>query len=68
MFSMNNLLNEKQVAEQYNIARGTLRRQRWAGIGLPYKVIGRPDNSKHGGIVRYEVSEIEDYLSKKRKL
>ena len=62
-----NLLNEKQVAEQYNIAPGTLRRQRWAGIGFPYRVIGRPDNSKRGGIVRYEVSEIEDYLSKKRQ-
>jgi hypothetical protein len=38
---MSNLLNEKQVAVQYNIAPGTLRRQRWAGIGLPYRVIGR---------------------------
>ena len=65
---MSDLLNEKQVAEQYNIAPGTLRRQRWAGIGLPYRVIGRPDNSKRGGIVRYDVTEIEEYLSKKRKL
>ena len=64
---MSNLLNEKQVSEQYNIAPGTLRRQRWAGRGLPYRVIGRPIDSKRGGIVRYEVSEIEDYLSKKRK-
>ncbi len=66
--SMSNLLNEKQVAEQYNIAPGTLRRQRWAGIGLPYRVIGRADNSKRGGIVRYDVTEIEEYLSKNRKL
>ena len=65
---MSDLINEKQVAEQYNIAPGTLRRQRWAGIGLPYKVIGRPDNSKHGGIVRYSISEIENYLAKNRKL
>ena len=64
---MSNLLNEKQVSEQYNIRPGTLRRQRWANIGLPYRVIGRPENSKRGGIVRYEVSEIEEYLSKKRK-
>ena len=61
-------LREKEVSDIYGINRNTLRRQRWAGIGLPYKVIGRPDNSKHGGIVRYDVSEIEDYLSKKRKL
>ena len=62
-----NYLNEKQVAERFNIPAGTLRRQRWAKIGLPYRVIGRPIDSKRGGIVRYEVSEIEDYLSKKRK-
>ena len=64
---MSNLLNEKQVAEQYNIRPGTLRRQRWGGFGLPWKVIGRPDNSKRGGIIRYDISEIEEYLSKKRK-
>ena len=64
---MQNLLNEKQVAEQYNSAPGTLRRQRWAGIGFPYHVIGRPDNSKRGGIVRYKVSKIEEYFFKKRK-
>ena len=65
---MSDLLNEKQVAEQYNIAPGTLRRQRWAGIGLPYRVIGRPEDSKHGGIVRYSIYEIENYLAKNRKL
>ena len=65
---MSDLLNEKQVAEQYNIAPGTLRRQRWAGIGLPYRVIGRPEDSKHGGIIRYSISEIENYLAQNRKL
>ena len=65
---MSDLLNEKQVAEQYNIAPGTLRRQRWAGIGLPYRVIGRPDKTKRGGIVRYSISEIENYLAQNRKL
>jgi len=65
---MSDLLNEKQVAEQYNIAPGTLRRQRWAGIGFPYEVIGRPDDSKHGGVIRYRISEIENYLAKNRKL
>jgi len=65
---MSDLLNEKQVAEQYNIAPGTLRRQRWAGIGFPYEVIGRPLNTKHGGVIRYRISEIENYLAKNRKL
>ncbi len=64
---MSDLLNEKQVAEKYNIAPGTLRRWRWAGIGFPHEVLGRPDNSKHGGVVRYRSSEIEEYLAKNRK-
>ena len=68
MFSMNNLLNEKQVAEQYNIAPGTLRRWRWSGRGFPYQVFGRPEGTKHGGIIRYDVSEIEEYRSRNRKL
>ena len=65
---MSDLLNEKEVAVQYNIAPGTLRRQRWAGIGFPYEVIGRANDSKHGGIIRYRNSEIENYLAKNRKL
>ncbi len=62
------LKNEKQIAEQYSIAPGTLRRQRWAGIGFPYHIIGRPDNTKRGVVIRYRVSEIENYLAKNRKL
>ena len=65
---MSDLLNEKEVAAQYNIAPGTLRRQRWAGIGFQYEVIGRANDSKHGGIIRYRISEIENYLAKNRKL
>ena len=65
---MSDLLNEKEVGVQYNIAPGTLRRQRWAGIGFPYEVIGRANDSKHGGIIRYRISEIENYLAKNRKL
>jgi hypothetical protein len=63
-----NLINEKQVSERFNIPPGTLRRQRFMKIGFPFKIIGRPEGAARGGIVRYEVSEIEDYLSKKRKL
>ena len=63
-----NLINEKQVAERFNIPPGTLRRQRFMKTGFPFKIIGRPDNSKHGGIVRYDVAEIENYLAKNRKL
>ena len=62
-----NLLNEKQVAEQYNIPPGTLRRQRATGIGFPFMIIGRPDNSKRGGIVRYDVEAITKYLEDHQK-
>ena len=37
-------------------------------IGFPYEVIGRANDSKHGGIIRYRISEIENYLAKNRKL
>ena len=62
-----NLINEKQVAEQYNIPPGTLRRQRSVGIGFPYMVIGRPDNAKRGGVVRYDVAAITKYLEGQKK-
>ena len=62
-----NLLNEKQVAEQYNIPPGTLRRQRSTGIGFPFMIIGRPDNAKRGGIVRYDVEAIAKYLKDHQK-
>ena len=55
-------LSERQTAEQYNIKQGTLRRQRWAKRGLPYHIIGRLDNSRHGGVIRYNKYEIEKYL------
>ena len=57
---MATLLKEKEVSKKYNIAAGALRRQRWAGVGLPYKVIGRAQDSKKGGCVRYDVAEIEE--------
>tara|TARA_Y100001951_G_C11200263_1_gene216700 strand:+ start:257 stop:448 length:192 start_codon:yes stop_codon:yes gene_type:complete len=62
-----NLLNEKQVAEQYNIPSGTLRRQRFMDIGFPFMVIGRPDNAKRGGIIRYDVAAITKYLEEQKK-
>ena len=61
-----NLLNEKQVSEQYDVPSGTLRRHRSVGIGFPFMVIGRPDNSKRGGIIRYDVAAITKYLENKK--
>ena len=60
------LLNEKQVAAQYKIPPGTLRRQRVTGIGFPFVIIGRPDNAKRGGIVRYDAEAITKYLNEKK--
>ena len=62
-----NLLNEKEVAEQYNIPSGTLRRQRFMNIGFPYMVIGRPDQAKRCGIVRYDSAAITKYLEDHKK-
>ena len=61
-------LREKEVSEIYGINPNTLRRQRWGDYGIPYSVVGRAKNKKKGGIVRYDVTEIEEYLSKNRKL
>ena len=66
MLCMSNLLNEKEVAEKYNVAPGTLRRWRWSGRGFPFKVFGRAKDSKKGGIIRYSTSEIENYISENR--
>jgi len=62
-----NLLNEKQTAEKYNIPPGTLRRHRSVGIGFPFMIIGRPNQAKRGGIIRYDVAAITKYLEDQKK-
>jgi predicted DNA-binding transcriptional regulator AlpA len=53
------LLNERQAADLLNIRVPTLRRWRWAGKG--------PRFLKLGGAVRYEPSELEDFIASARR-
>jgi hypothetical protein len=55
-------LNEKMVAEQYNIGIRQLRLMRMRGDGPVYKKVSGA-LSKTGGRVLYAVSAIEDWLN-----
>ena len=58
-------LREKEVSEIYGINRHTLARQRWGDYGLPYVVQGRKEGTKKGGIILYDIEDIENSLHKK---
>ena len=42
-----------------------LSKQRQGKYGLPYTVVGRPKNKNRGGVILYNVDEVNDYLNKK---
>ena len=54
----NQFLNEKQVSEMTSIPLQTLRNNRFARKGISYVKIGRS--------VRYEVSDILDFMEKRK--
>ena len=58
-------LREKEVSEIYGINRHTLARQRWGDYGLPYVIQGRKIGTKKGGIILYNIEDIENSLVKK---
>ena len=60
-------IRPKDVAEIYGIKESTLSRQRWGKYGLPFSIVGRKPKSKNGGVILYNVDEIEDYLNKNHK-
>ena len=58
-------LREKEVSDIYGINRHTLARQRWGNYGLPFIVQGRKEGTKKGGIILYDIEDIENSLNKK---
>ena len=60
-------IRAKDVQEIYGIKESTLSRQRWGKYGLPFNVVGRKPKSKNGGVILYNVDEVEDYLNKNHK-
>ena len=53
------------VEEQYSIKVSTLSKQRQGQYGLPFHVVGRKKNKQKGGIILYNVDEINEYLTKR---
>lgn len=51
-------LNEKQVSEMTGISLSTLRKHRFASVGMPYYKLGRS--------VRYKVEDVITYMESKR--
>ena len=60
-------LRAKDIKELYGINPSTLSRQRWGKYGLPYTIVGRKPTKSRGGVILYNVDEVENYLDKNRK-
>ena len=60
-------IRPKDVEEIYGIKESTLSRQRWGKYGLPFSIVGREPKSKNGGVILYNVDEVEEYLDKNHR-
>ena len=58
-------IRPKDVEAQYSIKVSTLAKQRQGQYGLPFHIVGRKSNKKNGGVILYNVDEINEYLVKK---
>ena len=58
-------LRPKDVEDLFSIKVSTLSKQRQGKYGLPYTVVGRKKNKNNGGVILFNVDEINDYLTKK---
>jgi hypothetical protein len=56
----------KDVEDIYSIKVSTLSKQRQGKYGLPYTVVGRSRNSNRGGVILYNIDEINEYLKKNK--
>ena len=59
------LIRPKDVEEIFSIKTSTLSKQRQGKYGLPYTVVGRKKNNNRGGVILYNVDEVNDYLHRK---
>jgi|TARA_R110000782_G_scaffold31538_4_gene77508 hypothetical protein len=60
-------IRPKDVEAQYSIKVSTLAKQRQGKYGLPFHIVGRKSDKQHGGIILYNVDEINNYLTKKNQ-
>ena len=61
------LLRPKEVEEIYSIKVSTLAKQRQGRYGLPFVVVGRKKNKQRGGVILYNVDEINERLNDQRR-
>ncbi len=58
-------IRPKDVEEQYSIKVSTLSKQRQGKYGLPFHVVGRKQNKNRGGVILYNVDEVNNHINKK---
>ena len=58
-------IRPKDVEDHFSIKVSTLSKQRQGNYGLPFHVVGRKKNKKRGGVILYNVDEVNDYISSK---
>jgi|TARA_R110000823_G_scaffold191813_1_gene323433 hypothetical protein len=58
-------IRPKDVEDTFSIKVSTLSKQRQGKYGLPFHVVGRKKNNNRGGVILYNVDEINEYLVKK---
>tara|TARA_R110000803_G_C11931837_1_gene315534 strand:+ start:785 stop:997 length:213 start_codon:yes stop_codon:yes gene_type:complete len=58
-------IRPKDVEDQYSIKVSTLSKQRQGKYGLPFHVVGRKKNQNRGGVILYNVDEINAHISGK---
>ena len=63
--SFKKYLRPKDVEYIYSIKVSTLSKQRQGKYGLPYSIVVRKKNWQRGGVILYNVDDIEDYINKK---
>tara|TARA_R110001592_G_scaffold191265_1_gene437420 strand:- start:388 stop:627 length:240 start_codon:yes stop_codon:yes gene_type:complete len=61
-------LRPSEVEAIYGIKQGTLAKQRSQGFGLPYVIIGRKPNKRKGGIILYDVEDLDHACKSKNKV
>jgi|TARA_A200000159_G_scaffold164817_1_gene196523 hypothetical protein len=60
-------LRPKDIEELFSIKVSTLSKQRQGNYGLPFTVVGRAKNTNRGGVILYNVDDVNEYLNRKGK-
>ena len=55
----------KDIEDIFSIKVSTLSKQRQGKYGLPFHVVGRKKNKNRGGVILYNVDEVNDYINSK---